>query len=59
MLKKDSPAWQLAMKRARRKGVHSIPVALLADGRVRMQSNIRGNTWVYSYNELLMLEKGA
>ncbi len=59
MLKKDSPAWQLALKRSRRKSVHSTPVELMDDGRVRMQSTIRGNTWVYTYQELLALEKGV
>lgn len=56
MLKKNSAAWQLAKKRARRKHALSTPVELLADGRVRMFGLLRGNTWLYTYEELLALE---
>lgn len=56
MLKKNSPAWQLAKKRARRKHVLSEPIELLSDGSVRMFSLVRGNTWLYTYEELLALE---
>jgi hypothetical protein len=55
MLKKDSQAWQLAVKRSRRKHANSTPIELLADGTVRMQSLIRGNTWVYTLDELKAL----
>ena len=56
MLKKSSPAWQLAIKRAKRKNCHSVPVELLPNGNVVMLGIIRGNTWEYSYNDLLLLE---
>lgn len=56
MLKKNSPAWQLAVKRSRRKHSNSVPVELLDNGSVRMQSLIRGNTWVYTPAELFALK---
>lgn len=58
MLKKDSPAWQLALKRSKRKDCHSVPVELLPNGNVVMLGTIHGNKWEYSYNDLLLLESG-
>ena len=52
MLKKNSEAWQLAKKLARRKHCHSVPIELLSNGNVVMQGNIRGNTWIITLDEL-------
>lgn len=56
--KKDSEAWRIAKKIARRKHSHKIPIALSDDGqRVQFMSLIRGNTWWYTLRELHLLEK--
>lgn len=52
MLKKNSEAWQLAKKLTRRKYCHHIPIELLSNGNVIMQSTIRGNTWFVTLDEL-------
>lgn len=51
-MKKNSEAWQLAKKLARRKHCHSVPIELLANGNVVIQSTIRGNTWIVTLDEL-------
>ena len=52
MLKKNSEAWQLAKKLTRRKHCHYIPIELLSNGNIAMQSTIRGNTWIVTLDEL-------
>jgi len=56
MLKKDSKAWKIASKRARRKYAMAYPLDLLDNGDVLMCSRIRGNTWTASLQELELLE---
>ena len=57
VLKKDSEAWALALKIARRKHMNREPVELLDGERVRWASIIRGNTWVNTLDELIDLER--
>lgn len=57
MLKKNSEAWQLAKKLSRRRYSNSIPIELLPDGNVKMQSLIRDNVWVLSLSELKLLNE--
>ncbi len=57
VLKKDSKAWALALKIARRKHISREPVELLEGERVRWASIIRGNTWVNTLEELVDLER--
>ena len=57
VLKKDSKAWALALKIAKRKYINREPVELLEGERVRWESIIRGNTWVSTLDELLDLER--
>lgn len=57
MLKKDSKAWKLASKRAKRKAVMSYPVELFENGDVLLCSKIRGNTWRATFSELELLEQ--
>ena len=52
MLKQNSEAWQLAKKLSKRRYSNSIPIELLPDGSVKMQSLIRGNTWLVTLNDL-------
>lgn len=52
MLKKNSEAWQLAKKLTMRKYCNHIPIELLANGDVVMQSTVRGNTWIVTLDEL-------
>lgn len=56
-LKKDSMAWALALKIARRKYVNCEPVELLDGERVRWTSIIRSNTWVTTLDELIDMER--
>lgn len=46
MKKKDSELWQRLKKQARRKGCFYEPIELLQSGSVKVQSKIRGNTWI-------------
>ncbi len=46
MKKKDSALWQRLKKRSRRKGCFYEPIELLPSGSVKVQSKIRGNTWI-------------
>ena len=57
MLKKNSEAWQLAKKLSRRRYSNSIPIELLSNEDVKMQSLIHGNTWVLSLSELKLLNE--
>ena len=57
VLKKDSKAWALALKIAKRKYMNREPVELLDGERVRWVSIIRGNTWVNTLEELVDLER--
>ena len=57
VLKKDSKAWGLALKIAKRKYMNREPVELLDGERVRWASIIRGNTWVNTLDELIDLER--
>ena len=57
VLKKDSKAWALALKIAKRKYMNREPVELLDDERVRWASIIRGNTWVNTLDEMIDLER--
>ena len=57
VLKKDSRAWALALKIAKRKYMNREPVELLEGERVRWVSIIRGNTWVSTLDELIDLER--
>ena len=52
MLKKNSEAWQLAKKLTRREYCNHIPIELLSNDNVVMQSTIRGNTWIVTLDEL-------
>ena len=60
MGKKDSIAWQLALKLCRRKGSNKKPIELVDNDKVRFASLIRGNTWIYSIKEIeqLLITKG-
>ena len=57
MLKKNSKAWQIAKKLSRRRYSNSIPIELLNNGDVKMQSLIRDNVWVLSLSELKLLNE--
>lgn len=57
VLKKDSKAWALALKIAKRKYINMEPEELLDGERVRWVSIIRGNTWVNTLDELIDLER--
>lgn len=57
MLKKDSKAWQLAVRQSKRKGCFIVPVALLANGDIVLQSTIRGNQWTVTESDLLLKEE--
>lgn len=57
VLKKDSMAWALALKIARRKHMNREPVELLEGERVRWASIIRGNTWITTLDELIDTER--
>ena len=57
VLKKDSKAWALALKIAKRKYMNREPVELLDGERVRWASIIRGNTWVNTLDEMIDLER--
>lgn len=51
-LKKNSEAWKLAKKLTSRKYCNHIPIKLLPNGDIVMQSTIRGNTWIITLDEL-------
>lgn len=57
VLKKDSKAWALALKIAKRKYINMEPEELLEGERVRWASIIRGNAWVNTLDELIDLER--
>ena len=57
VLKKDSKAWALALKIAKRKYMNREPMELLDGERVRWASIIRGNTWVNTLDEMIDLER--
>ena len=57
LLKKDSKAWQIALKIAKRKHINREPLELLEGERVKWVSIIRGNTWVDTLDELIDLER--
>ena len=56
VLKKDSEAWRLAKKYARRKYTNSAPVDLSPCGeKVTMFGLVYGNTWQYTKEDLRTL----
>lgn len=58
MLKKESEAWKLAKRMARRKSCHWVPVELSPCGTVVMvQSIIRGNYWRKTLQDLRLQTK--
>ena len=58
MLKKDSEAWKLAARIAKRKGSNRVPIKLSADGQsVEFMSLIRGNKWTRTLSELRSIAK--
>lgn len=58
MKKKDSEAWKLAKRRARRKGVNTIPIELSPCGaKVKFRSLIRGNEWWLDLPEIKALAR--
>lgn len=52
ILKKDSEAWQLALKLSRRKYIHWTPLHLNEDGSVKVRGLIRGNEWTLTLQDL-------
>lgn len=55
MLKKDSAAWKLAKKYARRKHTLSRPLTLCDDGCILMYGLLYGNEYKLSENDLRLL----